>query len=50
MLAEALKLYNSPESMVRIAVRNIVLNIVRVNDPTMLDYVKFAIKVGFISF
>lgn len=41
LLVEVLKLYNWNESMVRIAVRNILLNIVRVQDDSMII---FAIK------
>ncbi|CAI2348683.1 unnamed protein product [Caenorhabditis sp. 36 PRJEB53466] len=39
LLVEVLKLYNWNESMVRIAVRNILLNIVRVEDESMLQFV-----------
>ncbi|KAK5969100.1 FPL domain-containing protein [Trichostrongylus colubriformis] len=45
LLTESLKFFDSTESMVRIAVRNIVLNIVRVNDPSMTAFVKGATKV-----
>ncbi|XGW17603.1 hypothetical protein V3C99_002305 [Haemonchus contortus] len=45
LLTESLKFFDSTESMVRIAVRNIVLNIVRVNDPSMTVFVKGATKV-----
>uniref|UniRef100_A0A8R1I2N6 FPL domain-containing protein n=1 Tax=Caenorhabditis japonica TaxID=281687 RepID=A0A8R1I2N6_CAEJA len=39
LLIEVLKLYNWNESMVRIAVRNILLNIVRVQDDSMIIFV-----------
>ncbi|VDL71792.1 unnamed protein product [Nippostrongylus brasiliensis] len=44
LLTESLKFFNSSESMVRIAVRNIVLNIIRVEDPSMTCFVKGAIE------
>ncbi|CAJ0600555.1 unnamed protein product [Cylicocyclus nassatus] len=44
LLTESLKFFDSSESMVRIAVRNIVLNIVRVNDAAMSHFVKGATK------
>ncbi|VDM60856.1 unnamed protein product [Angiostrongylus costaricensis] len=45
LLTESLKFFDSTESMVRIAVRNIVLNIVRVDDASMTRFVRTAIKV-----
>ncbi|EPB79592.1 hypothetical protein ANCCEY_01288 [Ancylostoma ceylanicum] len=44
LLTESLKFFDSSESMVRIAVRNIVLNIVRVDDAAMTKFVKGATK------
>lgn len=44
LLIEVLKLYNWNESMVRIAVRNILLNIVRVDDDSMIIFVTRHIK------
>ncbi|PAV80323.1 hypothetical protein WR25_08365 [Diploscapter pachys] len=44
LLIESLKLYDSRESMVRIAVRNIILNIVRVKDDGMIEFVKETTK------
>lgn len=44
LLIEVLKLYNWNESMVRIAVRNILLNIVRVDDDSMIIFVIKHIK------
>lgn len=44
LLVEVLKLYNWNESMVRIAVRNILLNIVRVDDDSMIIFVIKHIK------
>ncbi|KAL6728804.1 hypothetical protein Aduo_010539 [Ancylostoma duodenale] len=44
LLTESLKFFDSSESMVRIAVRNIVLNIVRVDDVAMTKFVKGATK------
>lgn len=46
LLIEVLKLYDWNESMVRIAVRNILLNIVRVNDESMLQFVTKHTKVS----
>uniref|UniRef100_A0A0K0DN33 FPL domain-containing protein n=1 Tax=Angiostrongylus cantonensis TaxID=6313 RepID=A0A0K0DN33_ANGCA len=40
LLTESLKFFDSTESMVRIAVRNIVLNIVRVDDTSMTRFVR----------
>ncbi|CAI5446636.1 unnamed protein product [Caenorhabditis angaria] len=40
LLLEVLKLYDWNDSMVRIAVRNIILNIVKVQDVSMLQFVK----------
>ncbi|KAE9413570.1 hypothetical protein Angca_008667, partial [Angiostrongylus cantonensis] len=45
LLTESLKFFDSTESMVRIAVRNIVLNIVRVDDTSMTRFVRTAIRV-----
>ncbi|CAD6185747.1 unnamed protein product [Caenorhabditis auriculariae] len=45
LLTEALKLFDSTESMVRIAVRNIVLNVVRVKDEAMIDFVRTHTKI-----
>ncbi|KAJ1365052.1 hypothetical protein KIN20_025266 [Parelaphostrongylus tenuis] len=44
LLTESLKFFDSTESMVRIAVRNIVLNIVRVDDVSMTRFVRNANK------
>ncbi|KHJ92413.1 hypothetical protein OESDEN_07699 [Oesophagostomum dentatum] len=44
LLTESLKFFDSSESMVRIAVRNIVLNIVKVDDAAMSKFVKGATK------
>lgn len=44
LLIEVLKLYNWNENMVRIAVRNILLNIVRVDDDSMIIFVTRHIK------
>lgn len=44
LLTESLKFFDSSESMVRIAVRNIVLNIVRVEDQSMTGFVRGATK------
>ncbi|ETN83630.1 hypothetical protein NECAME_17400 [Necator americanus] len=44
LLTESLKFFDSSESMVRIAVRNIVLNIVKVDDTAMTKFVKGATK------
>lgn len=44
LLVEVLKLYDWNESMVRIAVRNILLNIVRVDDDSMIIFVTKHIK------
>uniref|UniRef100_A0A1I7TWP5 FPL domain-containing protein n=1 Tax=Caenorhabditis tropicalis TaxID=1561998 RepID=A0A1I7TWP5_9PELO len=44
LLIEVLKLYDWNESMVRIAVRNILLNIVRVDDDSMIIFVTKHIK------
>ncbi|KAJ1347946.1 hypothetical protein KIN20_003133 [Parelaphostrongylus tenuis] len=45
LLTESLKFFDSTESMVRIAVRNIVLNIVRVDDVSMTRFVRNATKI-----
>ncbi|KJH50836.1 hypothetical protein DICVIV_02986 [Dictyocaulus viviparus] len=44
LLTESLKFFDSTETMVRIAVRNIVLNIVRVDDAAMLRFVETTTK------
>ncbi|CAI4232062.1 unnamed protein product [Auanema sp. JU1783] len=44
LLTETLKLFDSSEGMVRIAVRNIFLNIARVNDPAMLTFLQSTTK------
>ncbi|XP_042224215.1 protein CLEC16A homolog isoform X3 [Homarus americanus] len=40
LYTEAIKFFNHPESMVRIAVRTLTLNVYRVNDQSMLQFIR----------
>jgi protein CLEC16A len=40
LYTEAIKFFNHPESMVRIAVRTLTLNVYKVNDKNMLEYIR----------
>ena len=40
LYTEAIKFFNHPESMVRIAVRTLTLNVYRVNDDSMLKFIR----------
>lgn len=40
LYTEAIKFFNHPESMVRIAVRTLTLNVYRVDDASMLNFIR----------
>lgn len=40
LYTEAIKFFNHPESMVRIAVRTLTLNVYRVDDRSMLQFIR----------
>lgn len=40
LYTEAIKFFNNPESMVRIAVRTLTLNVFRVQDKSMLEFIR----------
>lgn len=40
LYTEAIKFFNHPESMVRIAVRTITLNVYKVQNPNMLQFIR----------
>ncbi|KAM8927684.1 protein CLEC16A [Pelodytes ibericus] len=49
LYTEAIKFFNHPEHMVRVAVRNITLNIYKVNNPSMLHYIRDKTAVPYFS-
>ncbi|XP_047740767.1 protein CLEC16A homolog isoform X1 [Hyalella azteca] len=49
LYTEAIKFFNHPESMVRIAVRTLTLNVYRVNDQSMLQFIRDKTAVPYFS-
>ncbi|XP_022103305.1 protein CLEC16A-like isoform X2 [Acanthaster planci] len=49
LYTEAIKFFNHPESMVRIAVRTLTLNVYKVNDNAMLTYIRNKTAVPYFS-